>query len=877
MILRLFIVLIFVHSLSFAQRELEAKLNVEETSLQQAFFKNLVVKKVNSNPTIDWVNISPGTSGYCEEFWCHPTDPNAMFSGPDMHAAFGSWDGGASWQTLKDYDGSGLEMRRVIDIQFSLQNPDYGIAFANNQTNTATSGSLYETIDRGRSWKKINIMGKCHSKLAIHPEDDSIWFLGAGDFWNVKANHRSLAKPHGIKQSRSSYGYVWKTTNKGKSWKKVATGLSKDLDVGKIVFDRNNPNTLIMATSHGMFRSTDLGETWISSAKGLPNNLPKDLTSFYNPKSNEFILYAIEQTVYEPNGSTITSKGGAFMSVDSGVSWQSITGNLGLNMKEVTDIFSRDRFHRTVSNWLGISKSKSKETYPQFPNWALQSFNRIVVNPNDKNQIFISHNNRHTFSFGPGGVWKTEDSGKTWTASARSGVYWEKQSNKAYWQSRNNPTGSNMSFSHMQRYMDENDESASAIRMLAINSKGEIYTGLDQQLLKSSDGGNSWNQMDDNELTPGSNQWIGKGNTNLPGRFILTETGIKGRKLLCSGEHGLWQTVDIGDYPNPDAVAVQQIEGQVYKGGAHSIATVAVHPNDPLKIYIMMWRQSHRGKLRRTTNGGKTWENIATIFKASNPSWKGVAYQNSLLIDPNVPDNMYFCATRKSVAEVGKSISQRLLTQGEYGVYRSTDAGYNWAPANNGLPANSSVRRLTLDPKNPNIIYASLNKNKAVSGGLYKSVNGAKRWKKVVIPKAISSVNNFFIDRNTEHMFISAGSSTGDLASGGIWKSEDNAKTWTRIFTAPYVWQTTVSPINKNIIVVSVPAQSPNLTNINFRNPGIYLSVDGGNTWHKINKGLAHSDRIVDVKPDPEDETLLWCVGWGSGWYKAKIDMLLTN
>ena len=50
-----------------------------------------------------------------------------------------------------------------------------------------------------------------------------------------------------------------------------------------------------------------------------------------------------------------------------------------------------------------------------------------------------------------------------------------------------------------------------------------------------------------------------------------------------------------------------------------------------------------------------------------------------------------------------------------------------------------------------------------------------------------------------------------------------------------------------------------------FKNPGLYLSIDAGNSWIKINKGLGQPDKIVDVKPDPYDEGILWCAGWGSG------------
>lgn len=836
------------------------------------FFDKIRLERVTSDQNIEWINIAPGTSGYCEEFWCHPTDANTMFSGPDMHAAFGSWDNGQSWQSLKDYDGNGFDMRRVIDIKFSLQDPDYGMAFSNNQSGSSTSGVVYETTDRGRTWSPIFNAGKCHSKMAVHPTNDNIWFLGAGDFWNVKANHRTAAAAGGAKQSRSDYGHVWKTTNKGATWTKVATSISSDLDVGRIIFDRNNPNNMIMATSHGMYRSTDLGETWTPSSTGLPNNYPRDLTSYYNSTTNEFILYAIDQTFYTANGSTINSNGGIFKSTDGGVSWQSITGNLAINLQSISNFWVRDSYHRTIAKWLGISKSTSQSIYTTYPTAALPSFNRIVVNPNDKNEIYLVQNKRHTFSFGPGDVWKTENGGTTWFACSRSGEYWINEDDKTYWQSRNNPLGANIDYSHMQRYMDEGREESSAARMLAININGDVFTGINQQLLRSNNGGDTWEQADDFETNPNTNAWVGRGNTNLPGRMILMETGVSGRKLLLSGEHGLWQTTDLGSHPNPEAVAVQQIEGQIYDGGAHSIATAAVRPDDPDIIYILMWRQEHRGKVRRTTDGGQTWSNIATIFEGSNNSWESVAYQNSLLIDPNTPDNMYFCATRKAIAEVGGSVDESILTMGSYGIYRSSDAGFNWTLSNSGLPANSSVRRLTMDPNDSNTIYASLNQfGNNDPGGLYKSTNGAVSWSQVTIPSDIKSVNNFFIDSNTGFMFISTGARSGALNAGGIWKSENSGATWTRIFEAPYVWQTEVSPVNSNIIVASVPAQVPSMLGA-FLNPGIYLSVDAGDTWTKINKGLAHSDRVVDVKPDPDDETILWSAGWGSGWYKAKIN-----
>ncbi|TNJ43151.1 hypothetical protein KFZ70_11225 [Tamlana fucoidanivorans] len=122
----------------------------------QDFFKTLRLQKVQSDQNVQWNNFGPGMSGYCEGFWCHPTDANVMFMGPDMHVSFGTWDGGKSWHTLKDSDGLGLDMKRVLDIEFSIQNPDFGMAIDWN-------GWIYQTHDKGRSWDKQGGFGTSYT------------------------------------------------------------------------------------------------------------------------------------------------------------------------------------------------------------------------------------------------------------------------------------------------------------------------------------------------------------------------------------------------------------------------------------------------------------------------------------------------------------------------------------------------------------------------------------------------------------------------------------------------------------------------------------------------------------------------------------------
>ena len=834
-----------------------------QAQLDTAFFQKLQTEKVTSDTSVSWTQFGPGMAGYCEEFWIHPTDNNFMYQSPDMSDSYYTENGGDSWLTLKDEDGTGHEMKKVRDISFSRQNPNFGFALD-------TRGNLMKTTNKGRDWVKTNAnIKRRHSQIEVDPTNDNIWYIGAGSFWDVKSYHRSKANPQGHTYQFAEYGYIYKSTDKGVTWTKKTNGLPSTLDVARIIIDPRNTNNIIIASKSGIYRSTDKGESWVSSAQGLPNNLPKDLTSYYNANTNEFVLYTIEQPDYQPNGNTIISNGGIYKSTDGGVNWTNINGNLALDLTAITNYTTRDKYQKTVAFWLGKTKTQIATQYPQYPTSIIPNYNRIVVNPLNKNEIYISNNVKHDKSFGPGDVWKTENGGTTWFACTRTGTYWKEKKNSSYWNTRNNPSGINTKFAHLQPYMDSHDETWGN-RFLAINSKGEVFICLEQQILKSSDNGSTWEQIDDIETAPNSKNWIGRGASNLPGRFMLLETGIPGRKFFCSGEHGLWESAPLGDYAGIKPIAVKQIEGQVNENGARSIASVAVHPTNPNIIYTLQFRQDHRGYFRKSIDGGKTWVNVseALVYNKSNIHLDHL-FQYSLTIDYNNADNIYFTAIANPIAEV-----EAYRLPGDFtdtGVYKSSDGGVTWNMHNNGLPNDASVRRIKMHPSNSNTLYAALNIGRnGGNGGLYKSTNKAQSWSKIAIPNNIKAVNNVFIDRNTNYIFISCGAENSKINEGGVWRSKDNGDNWEKIFDMPYIWQTETSPINSNIIVVNAAMQNEYQGAAPI-NPGAYLSKDGGSTWVKINNNLGRPNHLTDIKPDPVDENVLWCASFGQSWYKGII------
>ena len=103
----------------------------------------------------------------------------------------------------------------------------------------------------------------------------------------------------------------------------------------------------------------------------------------------------------------------------------------------------------------------------------------------------------------------------------------------------------------------------------------------------------------------------------------------------------------------------------------------------------------------KSTDGGLTWENTSSGLPYSNV--------NCLEIDPSHPLTLYAGTTGG----------------GEYGgdgIYKTTDGGVTWAEINKGLPEWGSVSAMRIDPHRPEILYA------AVSGGLFKSIDGGANW-----------------------------------------------------------------------------------------------------------------------------------------------------
>ena len=263
-----------------------------------------------------------------------------------------------------------------------------------------------------------------------------------------------------------------------------------------------------------------------------------------------------------------------------------------------------------------------------------------------------------------------------------------------------------------------------------------------------------------------------------------------------------------------------------YRGG-RSCAVTGV-PGKPDLFYF----GATGGGIWKTTDGGRSWENISDGFFGGSIGSIAVAQS-----DPNV---IYVGGGEKTV---------RGNVSYGYGLWKTIDGGKNWTHI--GLKDSRHVSRVRIDPHNADIAYAAVMGNlyaPHAERGVFKTTNGGKTWDKVLYINDEVGVVDLVIDpNNRRNLFASSWRvkrTPYSLESGGqgsgLWKSTDSGETWTEITGNDGLPEGTwgisgiaVSPVNSDRI----------WTIIENDKGGVYRSDDGGDTWKKTNDSRALRQR----------------------------------
>ena len=248
------------------------------------------------------------------------------------------------------------------------------------------------------------------------------------------------------------------------------------------------------------------------------------------------------------------------------------------------------------------------------------------------------------------------------------------------------------------------------------------------------------------------------------------------------------------------------------------ISDIVVHPEDQSTWIVGVGS----GGVWKTTNAGTTW---TPIF-----DHEGAYSIGCVTIDRNRPEVVW--------VGTGENVGGRHVAYGD-GVYRSLDGGMTWE--NMGLGESNHIGNIVVDPRNSEVVYVAAQGPLWSAGGdrgLYKTEDFGVTWEKILGEGEYVGVNEVHLDpRNPDVVYASTHERFRTVAAlvnggpgSGIHKSVDGGKTWRRLSNGLPAEDMgkiglAISPQNPDVIYAGVE--------LAHRKGGFFRSADGGENWEK--------------------------------------------
>ncbi len=184
------------------------------------------------------------------------------------------------------------------------------------------------------------------------------------------------------------------------------------------------------------------------------------------------------------------------------------------------------------------------------------------------------------------------------------------------------------------------------------------------------------------------------------------------------------------------------------------------------------------------------------------------------------------------------------------GIWKTTDDGLNWSNVSDGFLKTGTVGALDVSEGNPNVVLVGMGEHPArgvmtsMGDGVYLSRDAGKSWKHIGLAKS-RHISDVWIHPEDERVFYVAvqGAQYGPSTDRGIYRTTDGGANWERIL---YVDENTgasslaVDPDNPRVLYAAMwqHRRYPWTMESGGPNSGLYRSMDGGDSWTKLSKGL---------------------------------------
>ena len=280
--------------------------------------------------------------------------------------------------------------------------------------------------------------------------------------------------------------------------------------------------------------------------------------------------------------------------------------------------------------------------------------------------------------------------------------------------------------------------------------------------------------------------------------------------------------------------------------GGRSVASTGI-PGQP-NTYLM---GTCGGGIWRTEDAGVTWKNISDGFLNTGSV-------GAIAVAPSDPNVVY--------VGMGEHAVRGVMTSHGDGVYKSTDGGDTWVHL--GLEKSRHIAEIRIHPANPDLVYVAV--QGAAHGptedrGVYRSSDGGNTWEKILYVDENTGAADLSMDVNNprvlyagmwDHLRAPWQVRSGGPGSG-IHKSVDGGETWTELTKGLPAElgkvSVDVSPANSDVVYANVEAEG--------EKAGVYRSNDGGESWKQTTSDritVARAWYYIEIFADPADENKVY-------------------
>jgi photosystem II stability/assembly factor-like uncharacterized protein len=567
---------------------------------------------------------------------------------------------------------------------------------------------IYKSTDGGDNWTNVGLKNSERiAKIIVNPKD----------------GNSVVACVTGHAFDDSDERGVYKTSDGGKTWRKVLAGANGSTGCAMISAISSDPNTIYATMwdfrrqawtfrsggpGSGIFKSTDGGEHWNeineSNAKGLPAK-PYGRIAIAVAPSKPNVVYAMIES----------KKSALFRSDDAGQSWKQLDasqymvwrpfyfGNLIVDPKDENKIFKVD-----LVLLLSVNGGKS---FSPVSGSAHGDFHDVWIDPNNSNTIIAGDD---------GGLWRSLDGGTRWEHFMNLPV------SQFYHVSVDNADPY-----HVYGGLQDNSSwvGDSSYPGGVTNSRWENMFG--------GDGFWMWEDPSDPNYIYAEAQGgtIGRVNRHTHEMRAITPYPLYGEKklrfnwntpiqvspndkntlymgaqfLYRSKDHGQsWERISPDLTTNdPEKQKQEESGGVTIDNSAAEMHTTVYSISESPKNAQLIWVGTDDGNVQITQDGGKTWNNVvANVPGVGKAPWV-----------------TWIEASRFNDSTAYATFDRHMYGDMKPYVFKTTDYGKTWTPlkaAESGVRGYAHV--IKEDTQNPNLLFLG------TEFGLWISIDGGERW-----------------------------------------------------------------------------------------------------------------------------------------------------